>query len=66
MRTVVHFSAFDDIEENNFIVKELAIVHVDSNSFQSWIFKPPFPVSKIIPSLRYTTLKTIAIYMNYG
>ena len=53
MRAIVHFSAFDFDEENNFIVKELAIVNPDFNSFQSWIFKPPFPISQISQSLRY-------------
>lgn len=54
MRTVIHFSAFECNEENNFIVKELAIVNPDANSFQTWLFKPPFPMSKItIPSLRF-------------
>jgi len=42
MMTVVQFSDFHDNEENNYIVKKLAIVHIDTNSFQSWIFKSHF------------------------
>lgn len=53
MRIVVYFSAFDYNEENNYIVKELAIVHIDTNTFQSWILFKSFPSLKLIPSLRY-------------
>jgi hypothetical protein len=57
MKTIVHFSAFDhtnDHEEDDFIVKELAIVNTDLEGSQTWIFKPPFPFHQLSSGPRYT------------
>jgi hypothetical protein len=53
MRTLIHFSAFNS--ENSIILKELAIVHLDFDSSQSWIFKPPFPISQLSKTSLYAT-----------
>ena len=47
MRAIIHFSAFDQTGQDDFIVKELAIVNPDSRTLQSWIFKPPFDISEL-------------------
>lgn len=51
MRTVIHFSGFTG-DNDSIILKELAIINPDIDSSQSWIFKPPFPISQLGKSAR--------------
>lgn len=59
MKVVVHFSAFeqdtniDSGDNNSLVVKELAIVNIDLDCSQSWLFKPPFPYSELSTSYKH-------------
>jgi len=53
MRAIIHFSAFEQTGEDEFIVKELAIVNPDVNTVQSWMFKAPFDISQLPLTLQF-------------
>ena len=56
MRTVIHFSGF--VGDNDIIiVKELAIVHPFIDSSQSWLFKPPYPLSNLSKAACHNNLE---------
>ena len=56
MRTVIHFSGFVG-DNDSIIVKELSIVHPDIDSTQTWLFKPPYPLSKLSKAAFYNNLE---------
>lgn len=48
---VVDFQAFKSLD-NQFIVKELAIVRVDCENYASYLFRPPQPFHKLSPLMK--------------
>jgi len=47
MRAIIHFSAFDQTGDEDYIVKEVAIVSPDANTMQNWVFQAPFDPSEL-------------------
>lgn len=55
MRAIIHLSAFDQTGDDEFIVKDLAIVYLEVNTIQSWIFQVPFNISELPLTLQLDT-----------
>jgi hypothetical protein len=55
MRSVIHFSGFTG-DNDTIIVKELAIIDPDLDCSQTWILKPPFPITNLCKATRFNNI----------
>ena len=55
MRTLLHFSAFEhgDGDQQDLVLKELALVNLELETSQSWIFLPPYPFEELTLALKF-------------